>query len=706
MSELSPDQASRAAPQLAALDELENLDAPALRKQVHYLQRLLLDVDSGYFEWHPQSGLCRAEGALWSSFAAQPEEALAGLFSSDSLALVHSDDRDRLRSVRARLDESGALADATFRAYDSLGRLRWLRIWARSFVAEDRQQEGRALEREAGDREAGDREADSSQIEGGEGRGRTDKPALFVVGGCADYTASLAGRDTSLPTDRALQALAGVGDGLWEWDLRADEVLLDDACWALIGFAPGTVDVDARSALSLWKRRILPEDYERAAQAVQDHLLERIPLDVELRLWHRDGGVVWLRSRGQVQYSAKGVPVRVLGTLQDVTGAREAFSRVERELQRLRSENAHRAGLLFSLSHELRTPLNAILGYSQMVELDPTLNTDQRKRLMEIRRAGQHLLHLVGDVLELARIDSDRLVPAMESVQPASLVSDCKRLLEPLAETRKVSLIFEPLGWESAFIRVDPVRFKQVVLNLAGNAVKYNCEGGRVVMNFAPQSEGWLRLSILDTGKGIPEERRAEVFEPFNRLGAEKSQIEGTGVGLAIAKRLTEAMGGRIDFDSHEDQGSVFWIEFPLIDAPENVMKLRSEPDEELSFTLPKCCLLQVESRPAAVARLRGVLADAPQVKLQVVADAVEAIFVARSREVDAVLFDGDLPGLSAAGLAEVFAGDPRTAAIRLLEVGGGSGGSVDATLPEEYGPADLCRALEAAGIVAREVED
>ncbi|PCO04393.1 PAS domain-containing sensor histidine kinase [Microbulbifer flavimaris] len=668
MSELPPDQVTDGPLQLAALDELESLDAEALRSQVHYLQRLLLDVDSGYFEWHPQSGLCRAEGAVWSQFNPESSRAVEKLFAGEALALVHSDDRDRLSAMRGRLERPGGLADATFRAYDSSGHLRWLRIWARSF----------------------------------EPRGSAGNLAHFVIGGCADYTESLAGRDAaSLPADRPLQTLAGVGDGLWEWDLRADEVLLDDACWALIGFEPGTMDADPRSGLKLWKRRILPEDYDRLKQAMQDHVQERIPLDVEYRLWHRDGSIVWLRCRGQVQCNRKDEPLRVLGTLQDVTSGREALSRAERELQSLRSESEHRAGLLFSLSHELRTPLNAILGYSQMVELDQTLSTDQRKRLLEIRRAGQHLLHLVGDVLELARIDTNRVGPAMEAVQPASLVNDCKRLLEPLAETRKVSLIFEPLGWESAFIRVDPVRFKQVVLNLAGNAVKYNREGGRVVMNFAPQSEGWLRLSILDTGSGIAEERRSEVFEPFNRLGAEKSQIEGTGVGLAIAKRLTEAMGGRIDFDSHEDQGSVFWIEFPLIDAPSDVLRLRPEPGKALTF--PECCLLVVENRPAAVARLRGVLADAPQVKLLVAADVVEAIFTARSRDVDAVLFDSSVPGLSAADLSEVFSGDPRTAGIRLIEVGGGGCDAVDATLPTEYGPAELARALEKSGAGAQE---
>ncbi|WP_319024719.1 PAS domain-containing hybrid sensor histidine kinase/response regulator [Microbulbifer hainanensis] len=643
--------------QLAVTDEeLANMDESQLREQVNYLQRLLLDVDCGLWEWHPQSGLQRAEGAVWSLFGDDPERALAGLWSDEQLILVHSDDREKLRALRQRISTQGGIVDTTFRAYDGSGQLYWMRLW------------GRAVNAANGE--------------------------VFVIGGCADYTDSLSVRYLSnLPGERPLKALAGVGDGLWEWDLRADEVVLDRACWAILGYENHQIDTDARTALSHWKTRMLPEDYPRAEQAMLDHVREQLPLDVDFRLWHRDGGIVWVRCRGQVQRNSEGVAVRVLGVVQDITGNRESLARAERELQQLRQENANRADLLFSLSHELRTPLNAILGYSQMVELDHSLNPDQRQRLGEIRRAGQHLLHLVGDVLELARIDSNRLAPSMEPMQPAALVADCRRLLEPLAETRRVSLIFEPLGWESAYICADPVRFKQVVLNLAGNAVKYNRENGRVVMNFAPQAEGWLRLSILDTGTGIPEEKRAEVFEPFNRLGAEKGQIEGTGVGLAIAKRLTEAMGGRIDFDSHEDQGSIFWIEFPLIDAPVEVMQLSSRPRVSVNF--PTCRILQIENRPTGVNRVKAMLSGFSQVLHLVASDAVEAIFAARTQGPDIVLFDPSMPGMSVADMARILKADPRTASVCFVAIGEYAGEECDATLPATFDLVQLCSVVE-----------
>ena len=657
-----PPNSVPAALQLAVSeDELRQLGPDELLQQVDYLQRLLLDVDCGYWEWHPGSGLQRAVGAVWGLFDEDADKALSGLWSSDELGLVHSDDREKLLLLRRRISDQGGTIDATFRAYDCSGQLYWMRFWARSFTV------------------------------GGEGGG---PEGSFVLGGCADYTDSLSVRYLSnLPGERPLQALAGVGDGLWEWDLRADEVVLDRACWSMLGYEHGQIESDARTALSHWKERVLPEDFPHAEQAMRDHVREQLPLDVEFRLWHQDGGIVWVRCRGQVQRNSAGAPVRVLGVLQDITGSREALVRAERELQQQRQENANRADLLFSLSHELRTPLNAILGYSQMVELDQSLNPDQRQRLGEIRRAGQHLLHLVGDVLELARIDSHRLAPSMEPMQPAALVADCKRLLEPLAETRRVSLIFEPLGWESAFICADPVRFKQVVLNLAGNAVKYNRENGRVVINFAPQAEGWLRLSILDTGRGIPEQRRAEVFEPFNRLGAEKGVIEGTGVGLAIAKRLTEAMGGRIDFDSHEDQGSIFWIEFPLIDAPMEVMQLSSQPKVAVDF--PPCRLLQVDNRPTGINRLQSMLSRYTQVQHLVAGDAVEAIFTARTQRPDIVLFDSCMPGMSAADMARILKEDPLTRQVRFIAIGECCSEECDAGLPAAFELVQLCQAVK-----------
>jgi len=630
---------------LATSGELENLDPKQAIVQAEYLQGLLLSAERGIWEWHPATGAQHAVGNFWLQFHKDPELALSNVWTGE-LSQVHSEDRDALLAVRHRLCEQGGQVDTTIRAYSVNGQPMWLRLWGRTYT--------------------------------------DDRGERFYLGGCTDYSEPLAARYLSyFSGERFHYALEAVGDGLWEWDLRVDEIVIDSICWRMLGYTRGKHDTDARAGLARWKSHMLREDYPAVRQAMDDHVREELPLDVEFRLKHRDGSVIWVRCRGKLQRDSAGRPLRVVGTLQDVTARRKEQIRQEEELQRLRAESHERSELLSSLSHELRTPLNAILGYSRMVEMDRSLNPDQRQRLLEIRKAGQHLLHLVGDVLDLARIDSNRLAPSIEPVQPATLVRDCRQLLDPLAKTRKVSLIFEALGWDGAFILADPTRFKQVVLNLVGNAIKYNRDNGRVVINFAPQAEGWLRLSVLDTGQGIAKERFNEVFEPFNRLGAESSQIEGTGVGLAIARQLTEAMGGRIGFDSEEGQGSVFWIEFRMIDAPEEVLQMAPRPD--YSRMLPQCKVLYVAGRSSAAAYLKNILSDVTQVEVNIVEDAMKGIFTARTMSPDVILFDGDIPGIAAAEFVAILRSDNAAQRVPLIAVDDKHRHGADVRLPTSF---------------------
>ncbi|WP_255463405.1 ATP-binding protein [Microbulbifer sp. YPW1] len=654
MSNAYPPNKKEGGLNLATPDELEGLQPTQALTQVQYLHSLLLSTNRGVWEWHPSTGVQRATGNLWQRLHRDPESALCGVWSGD-LSLVHSDDRDGLIALRSRLCEQGTFVDTSIRAFARDGQPLWLRLWARALTAP-----------------------------GGE---------RFFLGGCTDYSESFSSKSFSyFSGERFHHALDMVGDGLWEWDLRADEVVLDATCWRMLGYTRGQSDSGARAALARWKTHMVADDYPDVKQALEDNVREQLPLDVEFRLKHREGGTVWVRCRGNVQRSSGGEPVRVLGTLQDITASKKKQLKLEQELRRLKRESVDRADLISSLSHELRTPLNAILGYSQLVELDQSLNPDQRRRLAEIRKAGQHLLHLAGDVLDLARIDSQRLAPSIERVQPATLVADCRQLLEPLAETRKVSLTFEPLGWERAHVLADPTRFKQVVLNLMGNAIKYNRENGRVVITFAPQAEGWLRLSVLDTGSGIASAMQSRVFEPFNRLGAEQGKIEGTGVGLAIAKQLTEAMGGRIGFDSEEGQGSVFWVEFMMHDAPDEVLQMAARPDYTRS--LPPCKLLYVTSRTASASRLKAVLAAVQQVEVQVVDDAMKGIFTARTGAPDIIVFDAELPGVSLRDFSEILCGDKATAHMPLMAIVDRRCDFAHVCLPTSYDLAMLAEGL------------
>ncbi|HUX38486.1 MAG TPA: CHASE domain-containing protein, partial [Rectinemataceae bacterium] len=219
---------------------------------------------------------------------------------------------------------------------------------------------------------------------------------------------------------------------------------------------------------------------------------------------------------------------------------------------------------LSSMSHELRTPMNSILGFGQLLERDKGLGPDQSDFVREILKAGHHLLELINEVLDLSRIDTGKVGLSLEPVACAELVEEAIDLLAPLADKEGISLKSEvPVGFA---VLADRFRLKQILVNLLSNAIKYNREGGSVRVLLDGLGER-LRLAVVDTGYGIPESRMAELFLPFNRLGREAGEIEGTGIGLVISKKLIEFMGGDIGAESVDGSGSSFWVELPSSEA-------------------------------------------------------------------------------------------------------------------------------------------
>lgn len=224
--------------------------------------------------------------------------------------------------------------------------------------------------------------------------------------------------------------------------------------------------------------------------------------------------------------------------------------------------NAAKSIFLSSMSHEMRTPLNSVLGYAQLVGLDDKISHGVRENVSEIEKAGRHLLALVNDILDLARIESGRMEMNLEDVELSEVLGDCRRFIEPLAQERSIVL---ELPQTTVVLNADRLRLRQVLLNLLSNAVKYNRDGGRIVMHGEGLPQGRYRISITDTGPGIPAHRIGGLFQPFNRIGAEMSAVEGTGIGLMIAKTLVELMAGTIGVQSAPGEGSTFWVELPRV---------------------------------------------------------------------------------------------------------------------------------------------
>jgi PAS domain S-box-containing protein len=252
-----------------------------------------------------------------------------------------------------------------------------------------------------------------------------------------------------------------------------------------------------------------------------------------------------------------------IGSMRDITERKRTEEDLVRALNAADAASQSKSEFLSSMSHELRTPLNAILGFAQLLRdySDQSLTPEQSTNVGHIIEGGKHLLGLVNDILDLSRIEAGRLELSLAAVDVGRTVQESLVLLRPLAEQRDISLVVGDGVAAAAPVKADPDRLKQVLLNLLSNAVKYNRDKGTVTVDVTATGNGKLRLSVADTGVGIAEGMRTEVFRPFSRLGVEASRIEGTGIGLAISRQLVEAMGAKLDFESTVGEGSTFWVE-------------------------------------------------------------------------------------------------------------------------------------------------
>jgi len=328
--------------------------------------------------------------------------------------------------------------------------------------------------------------------------------------------------------------------------------------------------------------------------------------------------------------------------------------------------NQSKSEFLSRMSHELRTPLNAVLGFSQLLEMDQ-LTADQEQAVGQITKGGRHLLDLINEILDISQIETGRLALSPEPVNVREVVSESIELVRPLADERGIHLLGGELGACHRYVFADRQRMKQILLNLLGNGIKYNREGGTVSITCGEPSPGRLRIQITDTGPGIPKEQFGLLFTPFERLGAEQTTVEGTGIGLALSRRLTEVMGGTIDVESTVGRGSTFSVEFPVAEGP----LARVERLDELgglravgSAEHGEPAVLHIEDNLSNIKLIERVLAQRPGMRLIPAMQGRLGLELARQHRPVLILLDLNLADISGEEVLHQLRDDPSTGGI------------------------------------------
>ncbi len=415
--------------------------------------------------------------------------------------------------------------------------------------------------------------------------------------------------------------------------------------------------------------------YTHPDDVVEDEALTAQLVRGEIPMYRRhkryiskQGQTVWVQSTVSLLRDAQGHPRRILGVVEDITEHLK-LEEAERAREAAEASNRAKSDFLSRMSHELRTPLNAMLGFAQLLELDSRhpLTPAQQPWVAQIQQAGWHLLEMINDVLDLSRIDSGNLRLQTETLSIADVLAASISLVEGEAAQRRI-VILQELDPAIASVLGDATRVKQILTNLLSNAVKYNVDDGRIHVASRRDGADHVEIAVTDTGLGMTPQQMADLFQPFNRLGRERSTLEGTGIGLVISQRLAELMGGSLRAQSVSGQGSSFILSLPCAPHPDSVP---SGLDELLTSSAEyhRRRVHYVEDNETNVEVMRGILAQRPQVELSVSITGLDGLAAMRQRLPDLVLLDMHLPDISGMELLRHLKSDRRTAGIPIVIV-------------------------------------
>ncbi|MBV8196403.1 MAG: PAS domain S-box protein, partial [Candidatus Dormibacteraeota bacterium] len=422
-------------------------------------------------------------------------------------------------------------------------------------------------------------------------------------------------------------------DAILTWSINSNTITYwNRAAEALYGFS-------AEEAVGREPGELLQSSLGSREEVV-GHLLGAGHWEGEIAQVTKSGRAIVVSGRWALQTDHEGKPDSVLEINRDATAAKQAAEDLRHARDEAEQASQAKSEYLSRMSHELRTPLTAMLGYSDLLELRSPRD-DQLEAIAAIQQASGHLLSLVNDVLDIARIESGREQLASESVSVAATVDECVRLVTPAAMERRVQLStdLDDAGYES--VKADRQRLVQSILNLLSNAVKYSGEGARVSVRVTRTGRR-IRIAVTDTGPGLTDEQRSRLFQPFERLGAERTPTQGTGLGLALTKKLVEAMGGEIGVDTDPGEGSTFWIS---LERAMTVPVSRPAVDGEAGVPASaRKTVLYVEDNLATISLMEEIFAMRPQIHLITAMQGGLTLDLAREHKPDLIILDLHLP--------------------------------------------------------------
>ena len=408
-------------------------------------------------------------------------------------------------------------------------------------------------------------------------------------------------------------------------------------------------------------------------------LREKKVTNYELTACARDGKTTVVSYNATTFYDRDRKLQGVFAAARDVTERKLLDHAIEEqnvELKRARAAaekaNLAKSDFLSSMSHELRSPLNAILGFAQLIKSDsPPPTSSQTESIDQILHGGWYLLELINEILDLAQIESGRLALSREPTSLTEVMFECQAMIEPQAQKRGLKMTF-PVFDVPCFVDADRTRLKQVLINLLSNAIKYNQPNGTVVVDVdrVKGTPERVRVSVKDSGAGLPPDMLLQLFQPFNRLGQERNAEEGTGIGLVMSKRLVELMGGEIGVESTVGFGSVFWFELNSTAAPQLAVDRAgpaANPETQVQHGTPLRTLLYVEDNPANLKLIEQLIARRKDMRLLTARDGDLGIQLARDNQPEVILMDINLPGISGIEALRILRADPATAHIPIV---------------------------------------